>query len=59
LYGSIDLLIDKRELAKNKVLKAKGLSGSDTMDVSVRRQTDMTFIHDLSMALDMLCKTTP
>jgi hypothetical protein len=36
--GSIDLLIDKQELTKNKVLKAKGLCGSDNMDVSVRRQ---------------------
>jgi hypothetical protein len=36
--GSIDLLIDKQELIRNKVLKAKGLCGSDTMDVSVRRQ---------------------
>ncbi len=26
--GSIDLLIDKQELTKNKVLKAKGLCGS-------------------------------
>ena len=36
--GSLDLLIDKQELTKNKVLKAKGLCGSDTIDVSVRRQ---------------------
>jgi len=36
--GSIDLLIDKQELTKNKVLKANGLCGSDTMDVSVRSQ---------------------
>ena len=36
--GSIDLLIDKQELTKNKVLKAKGVCGSDTMNVSVRRQ---------------------
>jgi len=36
--GAIDLLIDKQELIKNKVLKANGLCGSDTMDVSVRRQ---------------------
>ena len=35
---SIDLLIDKQELIRNKVLKAKGLCGSDTMDVSLRRQ---------------------
>jgi len=36
--GSIDLLIDKQELIRNKVMKANGLYGSDTMDVSVRRQ---------------------
>jgi len=36
--GAIDLLIDKQELIRNKVLKANGLCGSDTMDVSVRRQ---------------------
>ena len=36
--GSIDLLIDKQELMRNRVLKANGLCGSDTMDVSVRRQ---------------------
>lgn len=36
--GSINLLINKQELIRNKVLKAKGLCGSDTMDVSVRRQ---------------------
>jgi len=36
--GSIDLLIDKQELIRNKVLKVNSLYGSDTMDVSVRRQ---------------------
>ncbi len=36
--GSIDLLIDKQELIRNKVLKANGLCSSGTMDVSVRRQ---------------------
>jgi len=36
--GSIDLLIDKQELTKNKLLKANGLCGSGTMDVSVMRQ---------------------
>ncbi len=36
--GSIDLLIDKQELIRNKVLNANGLCGSDIMDVSVRRQ---------------------
>jgi hypothetical protein len=36
--GSIDLLIDKQELIRNKVLEANSLCGSDTMDVSVRRQ---------------------
>jgi hypothetical protein len=36
--GSIDLLIDKQELIRNKVLKANGLCGSNSMDVSVRRQ---------------------
>ena len=36
--GSINLLIDKQELIRNKVLKAKGLCGSNTIDVSVRRQ---------------------
>jgi hypothetical protein len=36
--GSVDLRLDKQELIRNKVLKAKGLCGSDTMDVSVRRQ---------------------
>ncbi len=36
--GSIDLLIDKQELIRNKVLEANSLCSSDTMDVSVRRQ---------------------
>jgi len=36
--GTMDLLIDKQELIRNKVLKANGLCSSDTMDVSVRRQ---------------------
>lgn len=36
--GSIDLLIDKQELVRNKVLKVNSLCGSDTMDVIVRRQ---------------------
>ena len=36
--GSIDLLIDKQKLIKNKVLKANALCGSGIMDVSVRRQ---------------------
>jgi len=36
--GAIDLLIDKQELIRNKVMKAKGLCGSDTLVVSVRRQ---------------------
>ncbi len=36
--GSVDFLLDKQELIRNKVLKAKGLCGSDTMNVSVRRQ---------------------
>ncbi len=36
--GSIDLLIDKQELTKNKVMKANSLCGINTMDVSVRRQ---------------------
>ena len=36
--GSLDLLIDKQELIRNKVLKVNGLCGSDTMDVSARRQ---------------------
>ncbi len=36
--GSIDLLIDKQELIRNNVLKANGLCGSDTMNVSVRHQ---------------------
>jgi len=35
---SFDLLIDKQELIRNKVLEANSLCGSDTMDVSVRRQ---------------------
>ena len=35
---AIDLLIDKQELIRNKVLEANSLCGSDTMDVSVRRQ---------------------
>jgi len=35
---TLDFLIDKQELIRNKVLKAKGLCGSDTMDVSVKRQ---------------------
>jgi len=38
ILGSIDILIDKQELIRNKVLKANGLCGSDTMDVSVSRQ---------------------
>ena len=29
--GSIDLLIDKQELTKNKALKANSLYGSDTI----------------------------
>ena len=33
-----DLLIDKQEIIRNKVLKTNGLCRSDTMDVSVRRQ---------------------
>jgi len=36
--GSVDLLIDKQELVRNKVLEANSLCGSDAMDVSVRRQ---------------------
>jgi hypothetical protein len=36
--GAIDLLIDKQELVRNKVLKVNSLCGSDTIDVSVRRQ---------------------
>ncbi len=36
--GSLDLLIDKQELMRNKVLKANGLCSSDTINVSVRRQ---------------------
>jgi len=36
--GSIDLLIDKQELIRNKVLKANDLCDSDTMDVCVGRQ---------------------
>ena len=34
----MDLLIDKQELIRNKVLKANDLCGSDTTDVSVRHQ---------------------
>jgi hypothetical protein len=29
--GSVDLLLDKQELIRNKVLKTKGLCGSDTI----------------------------
>lgn len=36
--GSLDLLIDKQDLVRNKVLKTNGLCGSDIMDVSVGRQ---------------------
>ena len=36
--AAIDLLIDKQELIRNNVLIANGLCGSNTMDVSVRRQ---------------------
>jgi hypothetical protein len=36
--ASIDLLIDNQELIRNKVWEANGLCGSETMDVSVRRQ---------------------
>ena len=36
--GPLDLLIDKQELVRNKVLKVNSLCGSDTMDVSVGRQ---------------------
>ena len=36
--GSLDLLIDKQELIKNKVLEANVLCGSDIIDVSVGRQ---------------------
>ena len=35
---SIDLLIDKQALNRNKVLEANSLRGSDIIDVSVRRQ---------------------
>ena len=35
---SLDLLIDKQELIRNKVLEANSLCGSDTMNVSGRRQ---------------------
>ena len=34
----MDLLIDKQELIRNRLLKANGLRGSDTIDVSVGRQ---------------------
>ncbi len=36
--GSIDLLIDKQELTKNKALNANGLYDSDAICVCVRRQ---------------------
>jgi len=36
--GSIDLLIDKQKLTKNKVLNANGLYDSDAICVGVRRQ---------------------
>ncbi len=36
--GFIDLLLDKQELVRNKVLEVNSLCGNDTMDVSVRRQ---------------------
>jgi len=36
--GSIDLLIDKQELTKNKALNANGLYDIDAICVSVRRQ---------------------
>ncbi len=35
---SIDLLIDKQELTRNKVLRANGLYDSYAMGVSLRRQ---------------------
>jgi hypothetical protein len=34
--SSISAIIDKQELIRNKVLEAKSLCGSDTIDVSVR-----------------------
>ncbi len=36
--GSIDLLIDKQELVRNKVLKVNSLCVGYPLDVSVRRQ---------------------
>ena len=36
--SSISAIIDKQELIRNKVLEAKSLCGSDTIDVSVRSQ---------------------
>ncbi len=36
--GSVEFLLDKQELIRNKVLKANGLCRSHTVDVSVRRQ---------------------
>jgi len=38
--GSIDLLIDKQEFVRNKVLKVNSLCGNDLMDVSVGCQFD-------------------
>lgn len=40
---SIDLLIDKQELIKKKVLKVNGLCRNDTMGVSTRRQFESKF----------------
>ena len=36
--GSIDLLIDKQELSRNRVLEGNSLRDSDTMDVCTWRQ---------------------
>ena len=36
--GSVDLLIDKQQLIRNKVFKANGLCGSNTINVSVKHQ---------------------
>ena len=42
---AIDLLIDKQELIRNKVLKANGLCSSDTMDVSSKvKSSDLVLI---------------
>ena len=51
-----DLLLDKQELTRNKVLKVNKLRESETMDVSVRRQFESEIFRFLS-TLNLLYQT--